>query len=198
MRHAFRIAGEAFRIRPIEDKDAKFVVELRTSAGRSRHMNQISPSVDAQRKWLSEYYNRQDDYYFVIEKLANEKPEGLISLYDVSTTTGSAEWGRWIITPFSLSAAESVLLIMDFAFNYLSLRSVYSYTAVGNASVNSFHDSCGFRRVAVDIGRFTIKNQSIDAVRHECDAGEWCAIRPALAAKCHKIAQRIHSYDTRL
>lgn len=192
MRHAHVITGEAFRLRPIEERDAEFVVALRSMAGRSQYLNPISPSIADQQRWLADYFQREGDFYFVIERIAGDRPEGLISLYDLSPQDGAAEWGRWIVAPASLSAIESVVLLMDFAFGKMGLRKVYSYTVAENNATNSFHDGCGFRRAGVQVARFTMEGRAVDAVRHECEASDWVELRPALAAKCHKISQRIN------
>ena len=192
MRHHYVIEGEAFRLRPIEERDAEFVVALRTMAGRSQYLNPISPSIDAQLRWFEDYFKRDGDYYFVIERIVGNRPEGLISLYDVAPQDESAEWGRWIVAPVSLAAIESVVLLMDFAFEKLHLRQVYSYTVAENTATNSFHDGCGFRRAGVQMARFNIEGRAIDAVRHECGMSDWAALRPALAAKSQKISQRIN------
>jgi RimJ/RimL family protein N-acetyltransferase len=192
MRHSHVIVGEAFRLRPITEQDAEFVVALRSMAGRSQYLNPISPSVDAQLRWLDDYFKRAGDYYFVIERIVGDRPEGLISLYDVASEEGAAEWGRWIVAPSSLAAIESVVLLMDFAFGTLGLRQVYSCTVAENNATNSFHDGCGFRRAGVQVGRFTMEGRAVDAVRHECASADWTVLRPALAAKRNKISQRIN------
>jgi len=194
MRHSHEEEGEAYRLRPIGDGDADFIVSLRSHDVRARYLNRISMSVESQRQWLSEYYERGNDYYFVVEKKKDNTPEGLISLYDVNASLSQAEWGRWIVAPASMAALESVMLLMDFAFTRLALASVYSNTIAGNAAVNSFHDGCGFRRGPLQRGRFKIDDQMHDAIRHECTAAEWLEIRPKLAAKAHKIAQRINRH----
>jgi len=194
MRHSYQLEGEAYRLRPIGDDDADFIVALRGQDIRARFLNRISMSVESQLEWLSAYYERENDYYFVVEKKRDNSPEGLISLYDVDVHVGRAEWGRWIVTPASLSALESVVLLMDFAFTRLGLAGVYSHTIVGNTAVNSFHDGCGFRREGLRRGRFEIDGQVHDSIRHECTDIEWKEIRPKLAAKVLHIAKRINSH----
>jgi RimJ/RimL family protein N-acetyltransferase len=170
------------------------IIALRGHDARARYLNRISMSVESQLRWLKAYYERENDYYFVIEKRRDNCPEGLISLYDVDGRLGQAEWGRWIVAPASLAALESVMLLMDFAFTRLALAGVYSHTIAGNVAVNSFHDGCGFRRGALQRGKFTIDEQLHDAIRHECTAFEWGRIRPQLAPKALRIASRINSH----
>jgi RimJ/RimL family protein N-acetyltransferase len=194
MRHSYQLEGEAYRLRPIVDEDADFIVSLRGQDVRARFLNRISLSVESQLEWLSSYYERENDYYFVVEKKRDNSPEGLISLYDVDVRVGRAEWGRWIVAPASMAALESVMLLLDFAFTRLSLAEVYSNTIAGNAAVNSFHDGCGFRRGELQCERFKVDGQLHDAIRHECTAGEWREIRPRLATKVLRIAKRVNSH----
>ena len=197
MRHGHQIEGDAFRLRPIEDRDAEFILELRASGERARYLNAVSPSLEAQLKWLEAYYRRENDYYFVIERNNDQRREGLIALYDVDPEAGEAEWGRWIISPASMSALESVILIMDFAFARLDLKRVYSFTLSDNTPVNSFHESCGFRKVLVQPDRFMIAGEPRDAVKHECVASDWSTLRQDLRVRSERIARRIQSHATR-
>lgn len=194
MRHGHQIEGKAFRLRPIEDRDAQFVVELRTSGERARYLNMVAPSAEVQLKWLEAYYQRENDYYFVIERINDSRREGLIALYDVDSELGEAEWGRWITSPVSMSALESVIMIMDFAFLRLGLKRVFSFTLADNAPVNSFHESCGFRRILVQPARFMIGGEPRDAVKHECAASDWGTLRPDLSLRSERIARRIQSH----
>jgi len=196
MRHGYQVEGKAFRLRPIEDGDAEFVVELRTSGERARYLNKVVPSTDAQLKWLDDYYQRENDYYFVIERINDKRREGLIALYEVNPGAREAEWGRWIISPASMSALESVIMIMDFAFDQLGLKRVFSFTLSDNTPVNSFHESCGFRRVLVQPARFMVGGEPRDTVKHECDVSSWSVLRQGLSVRSERIARRIQSNAT--
>lgn len=197
MRHDHNIEGRGYGLRPVADGDAAFIVELRAASPRNQHLNSVRPSVTNQLQWLRDYYLRPDDYYFVIEKISNGQAEGLIGLYNVDPSRLEAEWGRWIVSPHSLCAVESVVLILDFAFLRLGLKSVHSRTAADNSSVVSFHDNCGFRRAADCPERILIDGWPRDGVRHECRAEEWAEIRPTLLEKAAKIADRILRHDSR-
>ncbi len=197
MRHDHRLEGKAYGLRPVSDADASFIVELRSAGPRTRHLNSVPSAVANQLEWLRDYYLKLDDYYFVIQKISDGRAEGLIGLYNLDPSRRQAEWGRWIVSPSSLCAVESVVLMLDFAFLRLGLKSVHSRTAADNASVVSFHDSCGFRRAEDGPARLLIDGNPHDAVRHECRAAEWAEIRPALLEKSTKIAERIHRHDSR-
>ena len=142
MRHNFAVTGEVYSLRPIENGDAQFVVELRNCAELGKYIHRGAQSSSEQLKWLETYYARANDYYFVVEKKASQAAEGLIALYDVDETQRSAEWGRWLLKPGSLAATESAFLIYQFAFDVLSLNQVYCRTVEENRAVVSFHVSC--------------------------------------------------------
>src|SRR3990172_6577622 len=107
MRHEITLAGEAFRLRPLGFADARFVVELRTDPRVSRFINPTSPRVEDQLRWIEQYLARPGDYCFVVERLATGSPEGMLGIYDEDAGRRSAEWGRWVLLPGSLAAAES-------------------------------------------------------------------------------------------
>ena len=114
--------GYAFRLRPITDNEAAFVVELRSNPELNRFLHAISNRIEDQLAWLARYYEREGDYYFVIERRMNGMPEGVIALYNIDLATSSGEWGRWILRPGSLAAVESAYLIYRIAFELLELN----------------------------------------------------------------------------
>lgn len=185
MRHDITIEGHGYRLRPITDSDAAFVVELRSDPELTRFLPPITASVENQLAWLAGYYQREGDYYFIVERSDNQAAEGVISVYDVDPATGSAEWGRWILKPGSLAAVESALLIYQCAFEHLKLQTLYSRTMAENAKVVSFHDSCGITTRSTLPNHFTLGGRQLDAVEHRVTQAEW----PAINERLSKLAQ---------
>jgi RimJ/RimL family protein N-acetyltransferase len=146
VRHEYRLEGPAFRLRPVHTGDATFIVGLRTDRKRSRFLNATSPLVQDHLAWTETYFQRPGDYYFIVERRSTSAPEGAIALYHESSA-GEAEWGRWILQPGSLAAAESALLIYRFAFDVRALARVYCRTLRENQSVIAFHASTGLSTV---------------------------------------------------
>ncbi|HEY0997828.1 MAG TPA: GNAT family N-acetyltransferase [Gemmatimonadaceae bacterium] len=188
MRHELRVEGAFVRLRPIRVEDAPFVAELRGAPERAKHLHRGDTSVEAQERWLRAYEDRAGDYYFVIERVADAGPEGLVGIYDV--TDREAEWGRWILRPGSLAAAESALLTYRCAFEGLGLPELYCRTLARNASVVSFHDSAGARRAGVLPAHFEIDGERLDAVEHRVGAGEWPGVRERLGRIAEAVAMR--------
>lgn len=169
MRHNYILSGNKFRIRPINNDDAQFCIDLRTNQQLNQYLNPTSSILQDQINWLENYYNKNDDYYFVVENIKNNKKEGLIALYDIDKDTNSAEWGRWILRVGSLGAVESALLIYKFAFDYLDLDKVYCRTVENNQKVVSFHDSCGITDKKTLINYFHFKEQNLNSIQHTID-----------------------------
>jgi len=191
MRHNFRVEGSGFTLRPVADADAEFIELLRSNPSLNSFIHRSPPGHSQQLAWLTAYYTRPDDYYFVVEDMTGSERHGLVSLYNLDTSREKAEWGRWIIAPGSLAAIESVLLVFRFAFEILSLRSVYSRTLAENRSVLSFHDSVGIPRIRDMPGEFIFGDRKRDAVLHELTLGGWLSIEHRLELIAKKTATRL-------
>ena len=191
MRHSLLIEGNAFRLRPIADHDAAFVVELRRNPELNRYLHAGSNQVEGQLAWLAHYYEREGAYYFVIERCNNGMSEGVIGLYDVDLDKSSGEWGWWILRPGSLAAVESAYLIYRAAFELLGLNSVYCRTVLDNDKVVSFHDSCGITARKLLPQHFELGGHRHDAVEHRVDLASWTGIKPRLGKLAQLTARRV-------
>lgn len=185
------LAGLAFRLRPIADADAPLVLELRGNAMRNRHIHAISQIIEDQLAWFARYYERPGDYYFVVERLDTGIPEGVISIYDIDSKAACGEWGRWIVKPGSLAAAESAWLIYRCAFEQLGLGRVYCRTVADNQPVVSFHDSCGITDRRLLPSQFEICGRHVDAVEHQVTRQAWNIIGPRLKKLAELTARRV-------
>ncbi len=190
MRHDFHIEGYAFALRPVVVDDARFIVELRTHEQRNKHLHTTSSDVGAQKEWLKSYFEREGDFYFVIERLDPARREGLVSISNFQDTPRTAEWGRWILVPGSLAAPESALLVYRIAFDVLSLDEIYCRTSAQNASVVSFHDSTGLAKRAVLKDHFDLGGRRYDAVEHVLTRDRWPAVSDRLTAVAQRVARR--------
>ncbi|TFW06311.1 N-acetyltransferase [Oxalobacteraceae bacterium OM1] len=191
MRHDLKLSGAAFRLRPVEDADAAFVVALRSDPELGRYLHRSSNRVEDQLAWLEKYYERSGDYYFVLERQFDGVPEGVIAVYDLSEDGRIAEWGRWILKPRSLAAVESAWLIYRAAFELIGLHEVYCRTVAENEKVVSFHDSCGIVNRTLLHSHFDIDGRKLDAIEHRVDRRSWSVIAPRLEQLVAMIARRI-------
>jgi RimJ/RimL family protein N-acetyltransferase len=191
VKHDLHLRGFAFGLRPITLEDAEFILELRADRQRSRFLHPIALSVEAQRAYLEEYFKREDDYYFVVERQRENSREGLAAIYNVDAQKRSAEWGRWILRPGSLASAESALRIYEAAFDYLHLEEVHCHTISENRAVVSFHDRCGLTRRATLPRYFTIDQMTYDAVEHVLTRQNWPRVRQSMEPIAKMIGERL-------
>jgi RimJ/RimL family protein N-acetyltransferase len=81
MNHSLSIAGYNTRFRPVRISDAEFILHLRNMPHVTGTVGDNVPEVADQRRWIETYFERPDDYYFIIESLQGQ-PWGTIGLYN--------------------------------------------------------------------------------------------------------------------
>ena len=185
MRHDFHRVGVAFRLRPVRREDAPFIVELRNDPALGRFIHKGAATVEAQERWLDAYFDRPGDYYFVVERIADARPEGLVGIYDHAADTAQAEWGRWILRRDSAAAVECAMLVYECAFASLGLARVYCRTLAENQKVVSFHDSCGLAREPREVS-LDVDGAARAAVEHRLTREEY----PGVVARLRRLAER--------
>ncbi len=121
------------------------------AGGRFRHGR------GGQESWLRAYFERQGDYYFIIETLGGIAV-GAYGIYDVAGA--SAESGRWIIRPDVPAAIPSAMQAFEIAFEKLGLRELRVKTVSTNRSVLSLNRKFGFRQTRVEPGRSSDRRHS--------------------------------------
>ena len=167
-------------------------MEIRTAdPERTRFLHPIPPDAQAQREWIARYLQRENDYYWVVQRLDTGQSEGVIGIYDINPSVPTAEWGRWVLRQGSLAAPESALLIYRAAFELIKLESIYCMTVADNQPVVSFHDSCGLLREGTWKGYFKPGEKSFDAVKHILTRDRWPGAHDLLSAIAQKTNQRI-------
>ena len=137
-----RIVGRTLVFRDAELTDAKFILSLRTDDNKSKHLTKTAPELEKQIAWLSDYSNRNDQVYFIIEN-SDGDVIGTVRLYDQQGD--SFCWGSWIIkdgVPPS-AAIESALMVYAYAIDYLGFHQSHFDVRKKNESVWSFHERFG-------------------------------------------------------
>lgn len=185
MRHDYTLEGIAFRLRPVADKDAAFIISLRSDRG--EFFQEGSNTEREQIVWQKQYYERPGDYYFIIEKKSGE-PVGTIAAYDINEDKKQAEFGRWLVVESSPAAVESAWLIHRFIFETLGFSSALSFTIEENRSVVSFHNSCGAKSRGILPGKYMIKGRSCNAIVMEITDDMW---RAGVSARMKFLAARL-------
>lgn len=187
VRHSITMMCVKYRLRPVTLEDAEFIVELRTDPLLNPFLHEISPRVEDQVRWIESYFERPDDYYFIVEEASSGQPEGTVGIYDVEKDTRSAVWGRWVVKGGPVAAVESAWLICEVGFAELGLASMRPLVLVENKKVLSFHKSFGAKRVGVLNDYFLVRGERKSAVEYRITASEW----PALRARHYSTLSRV-------
>lgn len=190
MKHNYALEGYGYKLRPVRTTDAQFIIDTRSEdAERSQFIHAISRDVSMQEKWIQNYYEREGDYYFVVENRLTGNPEGLISFYNVKD--GSAEWGRWVIRKGSWAAAESVLLLYKIAFDQVGLKELFCRTITDNTSVVSFHNAAGEHTRKILSAYVELNGKKYDVIEQYADRKIFAEeVLPKLELQAHRIFQR--------
>ena len=146
----------------------------------------------AQEAWLKKYFQRDGDYYFIIET-ARGTAVGAYGIYDV--TGASAESGRWIIRPEVPAAIPSAMLAFDIAFDRLKLKELRVTTVSSNQPVLSLNRKFGFRQTAVEPGAQIIGGKPVDLVRFLMTAEEWAKPRERLTPLARLAEKQIRDWE---
>lgn len=173
MRHHYTIQRGSYRLRPVRLEDAGFIIGLRTDPELSRFINMTAPDISRQEEWLREYFERQADYYFVIEDLRTGGREGTLGIYDVDEERQAAEWGRWIVRRGSKAAVPSGCLAFDLAFGELGMQSLHSYVAAEHRGVIELLSGLGMRQEETVPGYLSIGGVAHDAVKLRISRRDW-------------------------
>jgi RimJ/RimL family protein N-acetyltransferase len=189
VRHDHRLEGEAFAIRPVTLDDAQFIWELRRDLDRSKYLHPVEGGVSAQVDWMKAYFDRPDDYYFLVERLRDGRSEGTAGLYGLYHTLHRAEWGRWVLRRDSLAAIESALLIYRFGFDRLGLEEVYCRTLAANRHVVGLHQSLGLATRERPPAKLSLGGEHHELVEQFLIATAWRQIEVGFQARAAGAAR---------
>jgi RimJ/RimL family protein N-acetyltransferase len=193
MRHSLQGEGFAVRLRPVELDDAPFIVWLRNSEHAKGKIGDSVSDIAAQEEWLRIYFERPDDYYFIIET-EHGVPVGTYGFYNFEGTT--AETGRWVIRTGVPAAGPSILVALDLAFVTLRLSAVRARTVSTNATVLSIHRKIGFQRTGIEPGGQLIGGKAVDLVLSVLLAEDAPKTRARLLAMARWSAEKVLAWES--
>lgn len=177
MNHSYILKNEERTLRPVRMEDAEFIVRLRNQPHVVGIVNDTSADIEKQRQWLREYFDRPNDYYWIIETPSGE-PFGTTSLYHYDAEKKQMESGRWVQLKderFAYNFFKSLVQINDFAFEVLGLSRIVFDVAVHNKRVIRYHQSYGAEITHVEKGLFVIQGEPVDMVWFEITRQKWVA-----------------------
>ena len=122
-------------------------------------------SISAQKRWILNNIKNDKTLDFIIYKKKNNKKIGTIAFDKINKN--NAEWGRWISQGNIFENIESVLVLLNYGFNKLKLKNIYSLTNKDNIKVINFHKNTSALYKGIKKSWFTINNKKKDAIKFD-------------------------------
>jgi RimJ/RimL family protein N-acetyltransferase len=148
------LRGEQISLRLLVESDLPLTVNWRNQDHvRKRFFHSALISADQHAAWFAQYWERDDDFTFVIEALEPLRPVGQVAIYHVEQDARRAEFGRLMIGE-SLAAGRGIarlatdLLVREALWRW-GLDEIYLEVFDDNERARSIYVSCGF----VEMGR---------------------------------------------
>ncbi len=177
MRHSLTMQGYGVRLRPVRLEDAPFIVWLRSLAYVRGRVGDSAEDIDSQERWLNIYFEREGDYYFIVETL-NAVPLGTYAIYNLVKTR--AEIGRMVIRPEVAAAIPASVLLLDLFYEQMGLTQVRAITVASNYAIHSFLRKGGFSEAEVEPAGRVIGGQALDMLHFVQTAEDWLQARERL------------------
>lgn len=135
------IIGHSVDLRPVEENDAKFILDIRAGESARRYLHALDISIEQQQTWIRAHREMPGDYYFVIMNKSG-RSIGTIGLYGLAN--GSGEIGRLICIGTPIESTEASLLILDLAFEQMRCDHLTGSVVCENTKVRSMFHKYGF------------------------------------------------------
>lgn len=148
-----RVAGVRLALRLVRPRDAAFIHALRTDPALSAHLSPVTGGVEEQRRWIEGYMAREAEgreAYYIIERLDNAAPCGLVRLYDIGGERFT--WGSWMLAANKppKAALESAFLSFGVGFGPLDRSRADLDVRRDNARALAFYRRFGMEETGAD------------------------------------------------
>ncbi|KMQ63665.1 hypothetical protein ACM40_02375 [Chryseobacterium sp. BLS98] len=136
------IEYKGIKLRFVEADDAEFIVSIRNNEKKSRFISKTSQDVDAQKQWISDYKEREQqkkEFYFIAVD-QNNIDYATYRVYKIDS--GLPEIGSWVSKPDYSNIKNSIkvdVAVKDFVLNELKFDTLQFEVRKQNTSVNSYH-----------------------------------------------------------
>lgn len=151
MKYEDKLENSELILRPINETDIEQVRLWRNNDNtRKWFLNDSLISVEQQRQWYKKYLNNPQEIIFIIqEKKENNRPIGMVSLYDINLHKKKAEFGKLFIGEEDARGkgygSQVVKMICEFAFEYYHLVTVHLEVLENNLRAIQTYKRLGFK-----------------------------------------------------
>ena len=158
------IKGKFVHLKKISLKDDKFIFNLRNKKNVSNFLHSPPKSVNEQKKWILNNIKNFETLDFIICRNKDKKKIGTIAFDKINRS--NAEWGRWISLGNIFENIESVIILLNYGFNSLKFKNIYSLTNKDNIKVVNFHKNTPALYKGTIKSFFKINNRYKDAIKY--------------------------------
>ena len=159
------IKGKFIYLKKISLNDDKFIYYLRNKKSISNYLHSPPKSINDQKKWISNNIRNIKTLDFIIHRNKDKKKIGTIAFDKINKF--NAEWGRWISQGNTFENIESVIILLNYGFNSLKLKNIYSLTNKDNIKVINFHKNTSALYNGTIKSFFKINNKKKDAIKYD-------------------------------
>jgi RimJ/RimL family protein N-acetyltransferase len=146
--------GKRIDLRSLEETDLNIITAWRNQKEVRRSFFIASLlSYSGQKGWFEQYLQDRTSEIFIAVCKAEEKPVGMIGLYQIDHRNHHAEMGSTMVGDLSMwgqgIGTEMMAVLLDYAFADLGLQRVYAYALASNLRSIRAKEKCGFQREGV-------------------------------------------------
>jgi RimJ/RimL family protein N-acetyltransferase len=192
MRHSLKLEGYGLRLRPVELEDAEFIVWLRNLEHARGMLGDTTMDIARQEEWLETYFERDKDYYFLVETAAG-LPVGTHGLYNFQGA--SAESGRFVTRPDVPAALPTSVLTFDLVFKQMGLKELRATSVAGNRKLHSYIRKFGCRLVRTELAGRIINGQPVDILHFVQSAEDWFGVRERFISLAEFAGRQIRDWE---
>ncbi|MCX6967697.1 MAG: GNAT family protein [Verrucomicrobia bacterium] len=193
MNHSIIAEGFGIRHRPVRMEDAPFLVWLRNLEHAKGKVGDSAVDVPTQQAWLKEYFERNGDYYFVVETACAGIPVGTWGIYNMKDE--SAEIGRWIAQPKTPTVIPSIIPGLDIAFHRFGLRTLRTKVVSTNKRVILLDKQMGFQETHSEPAAQIIGGKSVDMIHMVMTAEDWPQLRKTLMPMALMLEVQVRKWE---
>lgn len=136
------LTGKWATLRCADESDARFTLDIRNDLKLNRFIPTVSSTIDNQILWIQKQRTRDFDCFYVIES-ADGQRRGTISFYDFDEKNSACELGRYISYGNAMENVDAAVLILDYIFDKLKLKTVVLNIDENNSKVIKFWQRFG-------------------------------------------------------
>ena len=129
----------------LTEDDTDFIIGLRTN----QNLNALSGkslSPEEHLSWLKKYYQKDNDFYWVVREIKSNERIGTAALFDIDNRSRKAESGRTIILDdYRFLAFDVFFTRMKFAFDNLNLNKVYAKVRLSEQKIINYDKKLGYK-----------------------------------------------------